>query len=120
VLYGVVVKWNPIKKYGFIGPDRGPDVFFHVSAFGACQVMHIELGQPVQYELDPATVPQRRKFRKELDEPPEVEVVRPVARMVEFIERIPGARLDEIIDSARIQHHPKARQRKPIWRKKSE
>ena len=42
----------PDKKFGFIQPDKGADIFFHVSAVGACDPqVQIEVGQAVKYEL---------------------------------------------------------------------
>ncbi len=118
MLYGNVISWNPRKGFGFIRPDRGPDIFFHVSAIGACQeLVHIEIGQPVQYEVDPKTLPKRVK-RGEEEEQPATAPVAPRALMVELIERIPGAFLGEQVDeTVRVAHHPQARRKKPTWRK---
>ena len=59
--YGTIVRWDPQKKFGFIRPDRGPDIFFHITALGACTEPRIEPGQPVKYEIDPKTLPKRLK-----------------------------------------------------------
>jgi cold shock CspA family protein len=120
VRYGVIVQWFPAKKFGFIAPDRGPDIFFHISAIGGCQPTFVELGQPVKYELLEGTEPKRPPRRSRLDGPaPVVEEKKesPVAKLVEFIDRIPGAILDTVDDSARVSHHPKARRKKPNWRR---
>ena len=34
MLYGTVVKYCSVKRFGFIRPDFGPDVFFHATALG--------------------------------------------------------------------------------------
>ena len=50
--YGTIIEYFEDKKYGFIRPDVGPDVFFHISAIGACDPrLKIRPGQPVKYEL---------------------------------------------------------------------
>jgi cold shock CspA family protein len=119
VLYGVIVQWFPAKKFGFIAPDRGPDIFFHISAIGGCQPTFVEIGQPVKYELEPGTEPKRPPRRSRLDGPaPEPEERKsPVAKLVEFIDRIPGAVLEAPDDTSRVAHHPKARRKKPNWRR---
>ena len=54
--YGTVVQYFPAKGFGFIRPDFGPDIFFHITALGACESqLQIEPGQPVKYELVPGT-----------------------------------------------------------------
>lgn len=119
--YGTVVNFFPEKAYGFIRPDYGPDIFFHITALGACRTIDtIEIGQPVKYELVPGTEPKpRRRFgRRSLDEPtgPPAETVRPQAQIVELIDRIPGGILTDP-PVARPKSHPNARKRKPTWRR---
>jgi cold shock CspA family protein len=115
--YGTIVRWDPRKKFGFIQPDRGPDIFFHISALGACTEPRIEIGQPVKYEVDPKTLPKRQR-RSEIDEEkPAAEPVSPRAMMVELIDKMPGAILDGVAEEARVAHHPKARRKKPTWRR---
>jgi len=115
--YGTIVQWDQRKKFGFIRPDRGPDIFFHISALGGCAEPRIEPGQAVKYEVDPKTLPKRRS-KKSLDDPkPGEEPLRPQAMMVELIDKIPGAILDDEGPAARVAHHPKARRKKPTWRK---
>jgi cold shock CspA family protein len=117
--YGTVVQWQPRKGFGFIRPDRGQDVFFHISALGACQAApQIEVGQAVKYELEPGTEPKRRVFKRDLDDTPTPEPVKPRAKIVELIDRIPGATLEEqVSEKSKVQHHPRARRKKPTWRK---
>jgi cold shock CspA family protein len=113
------VKWFPQKKFGFIRPDtKGPDIFFHLSALGACRAPRIELGQPVKYELLEGTEPKRRRpSRFDEPAPPKEDEKGPVAKFVELLDRLPGAVADVIEETARIAHHPKARQKKPVWRR---
>ncbi|MBM4004302.1 MAG: cold shock domain-containing protein [Planctomycetes bacterium] len=116
--YGIVVQFFPEKGYGFIRPDRGAEIFFHITALGACQPPPlIQPGQAVKYELVPGTEPKpaRRKRRMD-DEPPPQPTERPRAQFVELIDRIPGGLLKETIPSGRPMH-PKSRRRKPTWRR---
>ena len=46
------VKWfNPTKGYGFIQPEGGADVFFHISAVERAGVSSLNEGQSVEYEI---------------------------------------------------------------------
>jgi cold shock CspA family protein len=115
--YGVVVQWEPRKKFGFIRPDRGPDIFFHISALGGCREPRIEIGQPVKYEVDPKTLPKRVKKADRDEEKPPPEPISPKAMLVELIDKIPGAILEDEGEAARVAHHPKALRKKPTWRR---
>ena len=121
--YGTVIKFFPEKGFGFIKPDAGPDVFFHVSALGACQaVPDIEAGQPVGFELmrrdEIDALPQHMTRRAEADSRDKNQRAKPQrrAKMVELIDKIPGASLDEIEGKPRAARHPRARRKKPSWR----
>jgi len=128
--YGTVVSWNARKGFGFIRPDRGLDVFFHISALGACEAAPpIVEGQAVKYEVDPKSLPKRKSFKQRIEDAknqrledakskPAEEPENPRATMVELIDKIPGAALEESTrEQLRVQHHPKARRKKPTWRK---
>ncbi len=118
--YGTVVQYFPAKGFGFIRPDVGPDVFFHVTALGACEPpVQIAPGQPVKYELEPVTESTARNRRADGDEDSTrpAQAVRPQAKLVELIDRIPGATLEESTDQQPLARHPRARQKKPTWRR---
>ncbi|MCO6456496.1 MAG: cold shock domain-containing protein [Pirellulaceae bacterium] len=118
--YGTVIRYFPQKGYGFIRPERGPDVFFHISSLGACQaVPDIQAGQPVKYDLEVDTDPQFARRRPHPDDEPSersAAAVQPRARLVELIDKLPGVSLDEV-EQTPEPRHPKARRRKPTWRR---
>jgi len=118
--YGTVVEFFPRKGFGFIRPDFGQDIFFHVTALGACQPPpQILPGQPVKYELVPGTEPKPRRKRRAFDDdapPPAAEPVRPQAQLVELIDKIPGGVLEDL-PLAAPKRHPNARRRRPSFRR---
>jgi cold shock CspA family protein len=115
--YGTIVQYFPAKRFGFIRPDVGPDIFFHATALGGCEpAPKIVTGQPVKYELVPGTEPKRRRVRPDDDEPP-AEPARPQAQLVELIDKMPGARLEGSSGKTPRTPHPRARRKKPTWRR---
>ena len=115
MLYGTIIKYFPAKQYGFIRADTGRDVFFHASAIGACQVDPvIEEGQPVKFEMTPKWMEESSRE----DEKPggETKKKQRTAMMVELIEKLPGGSVDNS-EGEPIKRHPKARRKKPSWRK---
>jgi cold shock protein len=48
------IKWfDPNKGYGFIRPDRGSDVFVHISALQASGLQTVQEGQAVEFDIEP-------------------------------------------------------------------
>ncbi len=120
--YGTVIDYFPARGFGFIRPDtKGPDIYFHITALGACQPPpKILPGQPVKYELVPGTAPKSRRraerdeeesAEKKLERPP-----RPQAQLVELIKRIPGATLENAPERLPGKH-PRSRRKKPTWKR---
>ncbi len=100
MLIGIISKIIPEKKIGFIKPcDHGGDVFFHCSVLAGGQFEQLKEGQAVAFELDRA--PEHRD--------------RPRAAKVEPCdEKLLGRRAP---DEPPPASHPRARGRKPTWRR---
>jgi len=117
--YGAIVKYFPDKKFGFIRPDTGQDVFFHISALDTGETQpEIKPGQPVKFELArlgeaapngrPASGNERPADRGRSEQPR--------AKVVELIDKLPGAALGEF-DGSQSTRHLRARKKKPTWRR---
>jgi len=100
MLIGVISKIVSDKGIGFIAPCAdGPDVFFHFSAVVGGQFEQLKEGQSVSFDLD------RTKGTRD----------RPRAAQVEPCdEKLLGRRA---ADEAPPAQHPRARRKKPTWRK---
>ena len=113
--YGTIIDYFPDKGFGFIRPDVGPDIYFHVTALGACESQpKISPGQPVKYELL-AKKPHKLSGRETPAQPRQKERLQ--AKLVELIDKLPGASLDDVAGSSLPARHPRARRKKPDWRR---
>jgi cold shock CspA family protein len=118
--YGTIIKYFPDKMFGFIRPDVGKDVFFHISALDAGETQpEINVGQAVKFELTPRAelVP---KDRPESDREKAADRSRseqPRAKVIVLIDKLPGGTLEEVGDGQPSSRHPRARKKKPTWRK---
>jgi len=116
--YGTVVQYFPAKGFGFIRSESGPDVFFHVTALGACEPQpQIKPGQPVKYELAVEREPKLPSPSKQRGGESARGAQGPKAKLVELIDRIPGAIRQKVATKQRPAHHPRARHKKPTWRR---
>ncbi|QDU94883.1 cold-shock protein [Lignipirellula cremea] len=106
--YGTVIQFFPDKGFGFIKPERGPDIFFHVSTLGLeGPPPKIPPGQCVRFDL---VMPSQR-IRGE--DPTEAQLKKEQrAEKVELIDKFPGARLGPLTST----RHPNSRKKKPTWR----
>lgn len=104
MLYGIIKKVNFDRGFGFIRQQRGSDVFFHATVVKDEAFEQIRPDQPVKYELAP----------RDKDAPKEGN---PTAKIVELIEAVPGGILAPPPPAQAPKHHPRARQRKPTWRR---
>jgi cold shock CspA family protein len=102
---GIITKLIPERKFGFIKTDHfRDDVFFHYSVLKQLPSKYLEEGQEVEFEINEIL---------RLDDN------RLEATLVQAASRPLSKALDEkTIPSLQASHHPRARQRKPIWREK--
>ncbi len=101
---GEVVKVIPEKKFGFIRTEGlRQDVFFHFSVVNAGR--ELQAGDEVEYEVDEFARIERKEMK---------------ATLVRISPRPLTMRL-KVSDAPELhsQHHPKARQKRPTWRKGS-
>ena len=97
---GVICKMISEKGIGFIRPcDTGGDVFFHSSVVVGGQFEQLKEGQAVSFDLD-RTKEARDRLR--------------AAKVAPCDEKLLGRRAEDEPPPAR---HPRARGRKPTWRK---
>jgi CspA family cold shock protein len=97
---GFIAKMVPGKGIGFITPrDGGRDVFFHCSAVPGNQFDQLEVGQSVSYDLDQT---------EQTSERPRA------VKVVPCDESPPGR---TAAPDPPVARHPRARRRKPTWRK---
>ncbi len=100
MLIGIISKIISEKKIGFIKPcDHGGDVFFHCSVVAGVPFDQLKEGQAVAYELD--RTPEAR-------DRPRAAQVKPCD------EKLLGGRA---ADEPPPASHPRARHRKPTWRR---
>jgi cold shock CspA family protein len=104
---GEVVKLIPQKKIGFIRTEGlRQDVFFHFSVVDSQGRRDLIEGDEVEYEIDEFARLERKEMRATL--------VRISARPLTM--RLKASDAPEL----HSQHHPRARQKRPVWRKRSQ
>ena len=115
--YGTIIQYFPDKKFGFIRPDSGRDIFFHISALGEeAPPLEIAPEQPVEYELT------SRRETREAEERAgrSAEAGRdrgPQAKLVSLIDKLPGGSISDVDQEHKPARHPRARKKKPTWRR---
>lgn len=118
--YGTIVGYFPDRRFGFIRPDSGQDVFFHGSALDCAETEpEIKVGQPVKYELAPReeVTPKARDAGSKQQAEDRDRPAQRSAKVVVLIDKLPGAALAEVDASKQSLRHPRARKRKPTWRR---
>ena len=106
--YGIVKTVARDRGFGFIVREGGQDIFFHASVVEGAVFDTIEVDQPVMFELA------KRDKEAEKTQPQ-----RPSATIVKLIDKIPGGILNTTPQELAPRHHPKARQRKPSWKRRA-
>jgi cold shock CspA family protein len=102
---GFIIKLIPDRKFGFIKSEHfRDDVFFHFSKLKDLPSRFLEEGQEVEFEIDEILRLDEQKLE---------------ATLVQAASRPLSKSLDEKSNpTMQASHHPKARQRKPLWREK--
>lgn len=102
---GVVVRVVLDKKFGFIrSEDLKEDVFFHFSKVQKIGTRPLAEGDEVEYEIDELNRIQKTQLQATL-------VRRSLRPLTAKIKPSDSPKLQ-------VKHHPKARQKRPNWRKK--
>jgi cold shock CspA family protein len=102
---GIITKIIHDRKFGFIKTDHfRDDVFFHFSVLNRLPSKFLEEGQEVEFEINEILRLDEQKLEATLVQP----ASRPLSKMLD----------EKVIPEMQAAHHPKARQRKPLWREK--
>lgn len=115
--YGTIIEYFPDKQFGFIKPDAGKDLFFHISVVeGAESLPEVKIGQAVKFESMPREQPpsdvngeERQTDRRQ---PQQMR-----AKVVVFIDKLPGGKMSDANADTTSAKHRKARKKKPTWRR---
>ena len=114
--YGTIIRYYPDKKYGFIRPDLGRDVFFHISALDENETeTTIRPDQPVKYEL--ASRSAAKATAGEASSAAGDGPRGPQAKQVMLIDKLPGGSIADLDSQQKSARHPRARKKKPTWRR---
>ena len=102
---GHIIKVVYDRKFGFIKTEHfRDDVFFHFSVLKQLQGRFLEEGQEVEFEINEILRLDEEKL--------EATIVQAASRpLVKSFD-------EKAIPEMRASHHPRARQRKPLWREK--
>jgi len=93
------------RKFGFIKTEHfRDDVFFHFSALRRLQWQFLEEGQEVEFEINEILRLDEQKLEATLVQP----ASRPLIKSLD----------EKSIPEMQASHHPRAKQRKPLWREK--
>ncbi|GIW98646.1 MAG: cold-shock protein [Pirellulaceae bacterium] len=104
---GTIVKLLPDRKIGFIRSEGlREDVFFHLSQVENLRVRTLREGDELQFEIDELARLEKRPLRATRVVWPD----RPLTRRLKVTEA----------PHLHAQHHPRARQRRPVWRRRQD
>lgn len=118
--YGTIVEYFPDKHFGFIRPDAGQDVFFHISVVEAVEPpLQVKIGQPVKYEPMPRSeAPPSRDPASNQEGPVDRGRAKQTrAKLVTLIDKLPGGTLADSDANQKSNRHRRARKKKPTWRR---
>ena len=101
---GIIAKLIEDRKFGFIQTDHfRDDVFFHQSCLQGLTFKRLYEGQEVEFEINEILRLDEQKLEATIVQA----ASRPLSKSLD----------DQPQRGLRASHHPRARQRKPTWRK---
>jgi cold shock CspA family protein len=103
---GQIITLVADRKFGFIRTEHfREDVFFHFSTLQGLNPKRLRIGQDVEFEIDELL----RINKQQLEATIVQEPAKPLSHTLQ----------EESVPEFRAAHHPKARRRKPTWKRKS-
>jgi cold shock CspA family protein len=92
------------RKFGFIRSEHfREDVFFHFSSLQGLNPKRLRIGQDVEFEIDELLRINKQQLEATLVQEP----AKPLSHTLE----------EETIPGFKAAHHPKARRKKPTWKR---
>ncbi|MCU0707530.1 MAG: cold shock domain-containing protein [Pirellula sp.] len=92
------------RKFGFIRSEHfREDVFFHFSSLQGLNPKRLRIGQDVEFEIDELLRINKQQLEATLVQEP----AKPLTHTLE----------EETVPGFKAAHHPKARRKKPSWKR---
>ncbi|MFO0014906.1 MAG: cold shock domain-containing protein [Planctomycetota bacterium] len=101
---GQIITLVADRKFGFIRTEHfREDVFFHFSTLEGLNPKRLRIGQDVEFEIDELLRINKQKLEATIVREP----AKPLSHRLQ----------EEIVPEFKAAHHPKARRRKPTWKR---
>jgi len=102
---GQIITLVADRKFGFIRSEHfREDVFFHFTTLQGLNPKRLRIGQDVEFEIDELL----RINKQQLEATIVQEPAKPLSHTLQ----------EETVPGFKAAHHPKARRRKPSWKRK--